>query len=288
MNTSTDSKHFFSKDYYILGVGIISFLIAGSIHSHYKRPITTLSKQDTALNINKHLLVFLSAGNKRLFTDLLWVQTLIESDLEHYKKKDLNSWLYLRFDTIAQLDNRFYENYIYGGQFLAIVKDDLEGANDIYRRGVLAYPEDYKLNYNAGFLNYFEIGNSKEGLKYLSKIEDHPSAPVFFKSIVSKLKVETGMDLKEIFQLVLHNYENTPDETLKKRLLADLYSIKAEIDLKCLNNSGQNCELKDLDGMPYLKVRDSYKSAKTFLPYKIKRRNSKLESHATKQIDTIK
>ncbi len=266
-------KHFLSKDLPLLLVGVSLFLMAGVIHQRTKKPLIQISKQDTALNVNKNLLVFISAGNKRLFSDLIWIQTLIESDLEQYSGKDLNNWLFLRFMTIQALDPDFYENYVYGGQFLAIVKDDLEGANVLYSKGILKFPEDYKLNFQAGFMNFYERGDFKTALKYLSKIENHPNSPTFLKSIINKLKYGISNDLEATFQLVHLNYESTKDAHLKERLWKDLYAIRAEIDLNCLNHGQINCHYKDFNGNPYIKKTDGYHSAQLILKYGIKIRN---------------
>lgn len=268
------SKYFFSPDSALIISGAVLFVFACLINQKNEKPELQLSKQDTALNINNNLLTYMSAGNKRLLTDLLWVQTLIESDIEHYKKRDLNSWLFIRFNSIATLDPLFYENYFYGGQFLAIVKDDLEGANLIYRKGLKYYPDDYKLNYNVGFLNYYEMGNFKDGLPFLEKIVSYPEAPVFIRSIINKLKVASGAGLEEVFKLVYHNYTSTKDEGLKRRLAGDLYAIKAEIDLKCLNNKGADCSYKDIDGNDYINRDGLYYSPKVFLRYQINKRGA--------------
>jgi hypothetical protein len=273
MNLIKLRKHNFNLLQAASFFGLFFILIAGVLNFKLQKPILTLSKQDTALNFDNNLLVFFSAGNKRLITDLIWVQTLIESDNEHYKSRDLNNWLYLRFNTISHLDPRFYENYLYGGQFLAIIKDDLEGANLIYEKGLKYYPNDYLLNYHAGFLNYFEKGDFKQGLKYLEKIGDHPKAPIYIKSIINKIKASLGTDLKEVFQLVLYNYQTTKDTTLKKRLHSDLYALKAEIDLFCLNNNSKNCSKLDFNNVPYQFSEGAYKSFYRFEPYRIKKRN---------------
>ena len=212
----------------------------------------------------------------------------MESDTEHYQKRDLNSWLFLRFNTISVLDPNFYQNYAYGGQFLSIVKDDLEGATVIYEKGLKLFPEDYDLNFHAGFMNYYEIGDYQKGYQYLSKIVDRPRAPSFLHSIVNKLKFEATGDLSSTYELVKYNYETTKDEHLKKRLLLDLYAIKAEKDLICLNNSGAECEMKDLNDEPYQKRGDNYYSARRFKKYRIKKRGENNVSPQELLIDTIK
>lgn len=270
MSYSNVRKYLFSSSNLLLVFGLLFILVGGYINIKTEKPILELSKQETALNINNDILVFMSAGNKRLLTDLLWVQTLLESDTEHYKQRDLNNWLFLRFNSIALLDPKFYENYLFGGRYLAIIKDDLEGADIIYDKGLLYYPDDFSLNYNAGFLNYFEIGNFEKGLRYLTKVENHPRSPIFIKSIINKLKLETGVPLEKIFQLVLFDYETTTDETLKNKLRNDLYRIKAEIDLECLNAKRTGCERIDFFGDEYIFKAGRYKSKVDLKPYRLK------------------
>jgi hypothetical protein len=276
MRINDVSKYIFSREPLPLVIGSIFFLCACLLNSKNEKPLLILNKQDSAININKDLLVFTSFGNKRILTDLIWVQTLLESDMEHYRKKDLNNWLFLRFNTVSVLDPYFYENYFYGGQFLGIVKDDLYGASKIYDKGLEVYPDDYKLNYNAGFLNYYELDNYEKGLKYLLKIKNNPKAPVFIQSIINKLNVSTGINLEEVFKFVLHQYENTKDEYLLRKLKNDLYAIKAQIDLKCLNNNQTNCETKDLEGNSYILRADGYHTLKKFRPYRISSRKGKI------------
>lgn len=274
MSLSNVRKYLFSSSSLLAIFGIILILIAGAINVSTEKPILELSKQETALNINNDVLIFMSAGNKRLLTDLLWVQTLLESDTDHYQNRDLNSWMFLRFNSISILDPMFYENYLYGGQFLAIVKDDLEGASIIYDKGLIYYPDDFSLNYNAGFLYYFEMGKFSEGLKYLLKIQDHGRAPIFLKSIINKLKLELGANLEEVFELVKINFLNAKDETLKKKLHGDLFRIRTELDLKCLNENGKNCQKKDLFGNDYIYLNGKFSSGIQFTPYKIKSRGN--------------
>ena len=87
-------KHISNKDLGLLALGLFCFLVAGIIHHNVKKPLITLNKQDTAINVNKDILIFMSAGNKRLLADALWIQTLLESDIDHYSKSDMKNWIW--------------------------------------------------------------------------------------------------------------------------------------------------------------------------------------------------
>jgi hypothetical protein len=271
MNSIVRSKHFF-QNYSTLSVALFFFLVAGILNQKTPRPDPVLSKQDTAINLNKNFLVFLSAGNKRLLTDLLWVQTLLESDIEHYSGKDLNSWMYIRFNTISELDPLFYQNYLWGGQYLSIVKDDLLGATALMEKGVKHYPDSYRLNFNLGFAYYFEMNDYEKGLIYLDKIKNHPKAPAFIPSLVVKLKVETGFDYDSALALIFEFMTNSKDEALVRKLSKDFHSLKAQRDLICLNHGKTNCETKDAYGMAYVRIGGKYHSQTPFMPYKLKKK----------------
>jgi hypothetical protein len=283
MDSSVRSKHFFQHSL-LVGFAIISFLIAGIINQRTPKPELNLDKQETALNINKDLLIFLSAGNKRLITDLLWVQTLIESDLEHYAARDLKSWMFLRFFTISTLDPYFYENYVWGGQFLSIVKDDLLGAVKLMERGIQFYPDDYRLNYNLGFTYYFELGDYKKGVVFLEKVKNHPKAPHFIHSLIMKMKIETGFDYNIVLSLIYDLMMGTPDEALKTKLSADFHSLKAERDLICLNSGKTDCETLDAYGVPYVKIFGKFHSQTPFIPYRLKKKG---DHKKTQPVTTI-
>lgn len=287
MLTSEPSKYFFSRETWIATSGILVYFLASFINLKNPKPIIKTTKQDSAINIDRNLMVYLSAGHKRLLTDLLWVQTLIESDIEHYSKKDLNNWLFLRFLTMATLDPLFYQNYLFGGQYLAIVKDDLEGASIIYDRGLERFPEDYKLIYNAGYLNYYEIGNFQKGKELLEKIVDHPKSPEYLRSIINKISASSGQNLEEVFELVRINFDESAPGPLREKLSSDLYAIRAEIDLRCLAESRSGCRRTDLNGNPYVFRDGKYRSPEKFQRYRINRSGVSSKSVKLPLIDAI-
>jgi hypothetical protein len=70
-------------------------------------------------------------------------------------------------------------------------------------------------------------------------------------------------------------YNNSPPETpIRKKYRTILYSLKAEIDLTCLNKSkskSNNCQRTDLDGAAYeLQTNGKWKASKKWRPYKVK------------------
>lgn len=234
-----------------------------SLNTQTKKPKITISKQEEALNFNENFLHLLSFGQERLLSSLFWVHTLLESDIKHYKKKDLNSWMYLRFKTISVLDPYFYENYHFGGKYLSIVKDDLLGARDIYERGLEFYPNDFWLRFNNGFNYYFEMEEKEPGVRNFSVIEKHPKVAQFapyLPTMLARMRAERG-EKKLAYDMLLEVYQNTDQESIfKERQKRRLYDLKAAIDLSCLNRGEENCDKRDFKGRPYILKDGEYRA----------------------------
>ncbi len=251
---------------------IVLFSIAAIINSHNPKPTIELSKQETVINFNSKILTLFNVGQQRLIVSILWIKTLIESDEEQFKKSETQnaSWMYLRFDTITTLDPKFLQAYQYGGQYLSIIKDDDDGALNIFLKGIDHYPLDYFLNYNLAYHYYFELNQVDNALIYFEKIKNYPEAPTFISSLVARLKAEKG-DIQTALQLILENYNKTPKGSeLSKHLEASLYSINTEVDLNCLNNQKVNCKTRDLYGELYLKSKKGdYVAPREYKPFRI-------------------
>lgn len=258
------------SDFFLITIFIFLLIAAGMLNRSFDRPNITINKQESAVNFNNYFLLFFAAGNKRLLADLFWISSLLESDLEHYKKKDLNSWLYLRFKTITTLDPKYLRAYQFGGQYLGIVKDDLNGAKEIFDLGLKHYPFDYKLLFNNAFLHTFEIGDFQSGLKLYKKLLDTGKAPQFVKSLVPKLQYKLSGELDLAYQTLKEMLKDTiPNTYLHKKIKQDIYSIKAQIDLKCLNSTSINCEKFDYDGNEYIYEDGKFRAIKKFKYYKL-------------------
>lgn len=257
-------KHFIAP-----ALAFIFYGIALLVNTDLVKPKIEVTKQDSAINFNTTFLKLFSIGNKRFISDLIWVQTLLESDESHYKNKDLNSWMYIRFNNIAELDPNFYQNYLWGGIYLSIIKDDRLGAAEIFEKGLRIFPDDYDLNYNAGFNYYAQLDNYNRAYELFTKIQNYPQAPIFLKTLTAKIKFQNGMDFESTINILINIYNNSKDDFLKKKIFENIYSLSAERDLICLNENRKGCNLKDIEGNPYIYRDGVYTSTKKFIPYRL-------------------
>jgi tetratricopeptide (TPR) repeat protein len=236
--------------------------------------------QESAFNIDQRIVTISSFGQKRALADIIWVKTLVESDLEHFRGDDYRSWMFLRFWTISFLDPFFFENYVFGGQYLSVVKDDVLGAERLFLRGLEFYPDNFWLNYYAASNRYFELGDIEGSIELFQKILNSEQVTQgrfsFLQSLVARLQTSMG-DLSAAYDILSIAYKNEPEGSLKQRYWDDLYSLKAEMDLNCLNSdSNENCSKNDLEGVPYTKnLKGEFRSAREWSPFRIKKRRGK-------------
>ena len=259
-----------SSSLFILFFSIIFLGLAWKLKLISPKPTISVSKQQSALNFNSDLINIFSLGQRRLISDVFWITTLLESDLSHYKNKDLNSWMFLRFKTISELDPFFLKNYEFGGQYLSIIKDDLKGAEHIFDKALSIYPDNQVLLISAAFLQAFELNQYEKAISLYQKLIDIKKAPPFVYSLIHKLKNKEGRNLEETFLALRETKKHLPKNSkmLIDKIDKDLYAIRAEIDLECLNQLRDGCNLNDLDGRAYIKKGDKYVAQKTFLKYR--------------------
>lgn len=248
-----------TKIFFEVSIIIICFIFIYFRKQQLTYPRINISKQDSATNINQTFINLFNAGEKQLLSSLLWVQTILDSDLEHYKKNDSNNWMFLRFNTIISLDPRFYEAYLYGGQYLSVIKDDNLGARIIYEKGIEKFPYDYHINYNAAFHYYFELNNLPLAVERYTVLEKKHNlikrAPRLI-SLINKLRTKNKESIEDSIYLVKTSYESAPKNSyLKKYYYKKLHSLYVKRDLMCLNSSKDpsRCNVKGPHGEEYIK-----------------------------------
>lgn len=247
------------KDFICIIIVLLLFVAQIFLNQRIQKPVLTVSKQEAVLNLNENVFRFFSLGQQRLISSLIWVHTLIESDIEHYKNDDLNSWMYLRFNSITLLDPYFYDAYFVGGKYLSVVKDDVLGAMEIFEKGLITFPTDYWLRFYNGFNYFFELDDRTNAILNYEIAAQSPLArqhSPYLPSLLAKLKASAESP-EEAFLLLLRLYELEPEEShVRPHQEKTLYALRAEIDLGCLNNAQNSinpCRKIDFRGNPYLK-----------------------------------
>ncbi|MFZ8933986.1 MAG: hypothetical protein ACO20H_00550 [Bacteriovoracaceae bacterium] len=251
---------------------ILSFTLFNYLNESIEKPEIQITKQESAFLLKQDTYLDIIPFPKRLLSAIIWISTLLESDMQRHYTQDENSWLYYRFMTITRLDPFFYRNYSIGGKYLSIIKDDTFGAENIYSKGLKIYKHDFWLLINSAFNHYFELGNIEKAINLYDQASRYPEAQKYFPilpSLLGKLKREHGLNLEEVYLLIYQAWQKEEIPELKIRYQESLYSLRAEIDLNCLNQRKLKCKLYDHFGRPYINEGGVFKAEKDWKKFEL-------------------
>ena len=257
--------------FYLIVVGLLVW--ASSINQQIQKNAIVVSKQNDAWNLNNQLILSYNLGYKRLISSIIWINTILDSDLEHYKNHDYNSWMFIRFNTISDLEPKFYENYSFGGVYLSVIKDDLEGATTIFNKGLRIYPRDYNLLKDANYHFVFEVKNYSRAYEITQTLKKYYPQKLAITSLVSRLEAENNK-LDNALETLNGLQKLYPvGNFIGDRLFNNRYSLKAEIDLGCLNSQKNHlCSQYDLKNQPYLKTKNCYMAQSKWKPFRAQKK----------------
>tara|TARA_Y100001954_G_scaffold195145_1_gene210945 strand:+ start:14008 stop:14682 length:675 start_codon:yes stop_codon:yes gene_type:complete len=210
---------------------IALFLVHGTLNRRIQLKPINYNFQKYSINFKSEYTKFLNVGLNSFFSKFLWISTVLKLDTAHYKKKDLNSWLFLKLSTITDLDPYFYDAFLYGGQYLSIIKDDPFGAESIYKKGLKNFKDDFWLNLNTGYNAFFELNKKKEGIHYYTEalknsdsIKYNSHLPFFLTAYFTSKN-----DNKAAIKILELSLKNTKDPKLKKALIKKINALRIKI-----------------------------------------------------------
>lgn len=159
-------------------------------------------------------------GFSEVLSDSLWLTYIQHVWNCQHKKLCYENWGYRVLDGITLLSPEFKSPYIHGATMLSVLLDDDFGAKEIFDRGLIQYPEDWLLNYRAGYHYLVELNNDTRAADLLSKASEN-GAPYWTKSLAARLYERSGnLEISEALILSLLATNTSPEwqQSLKERL----------------------------------------------------------------------
>lgn len=174
------------------------------------------------------ILKYLSAGLKVQLADTFWLRAVQDFDFCEQKINATEcigqSWLYQVIDLSVELDSQFRDAFFYGGLALTVLISDYKGASNIFDKGVAINPDDWELNYAAGYHAMVEEKNYEKAARRYLAAANH-GAPNWVRVLAGRMAVEGGN--KEFAEKVLQQMiDLSEDEKLVNRLKSKLADLK--------------------------------------------------------------
>lgn len=183
---------------------IVAIYISGhSIHN-----ATLLSGSREPLIYPPSFIRHTSFGYDGALADSLWLRTiqdfdfcgqereqkeggLVSEEEEKRSHRCQRGWSYYMLDAISELDPRFKIVYTNGATYLSIIVDDIQGATDIYEKGLKVYPEDWILLYRAAYHKLYEEQDVEKAAELFHRAGLH-GAPDWVHLLSARLYSEIG------------------------------------------------------------------------------------------------
>lgn len=169
-----------------------------------------------------------SFGYQEVIGDLLWIRAVQDFDYcDRSVAKNVcqnNSWLFKMLDTVTNLSPHFRIPYAAGGLALTVLVTDIDGATEIFDKGVKTFPNDWPIHYRAAYHYMYEVKDNKRAAELLIQAGKNGAPPWVF-TLAGRLYSDSGN--LELAEAVLKEMIDTKqDPALIKRLQDKIQSIK--------------------------------------------------------------
>lgn len=189
-----------------------------------------ISKQDEKVLPPPEGMAYAHFGFNEVMADLLWLRYIQDSWNCYSKKLCYKDWGYKMLDQSSQLAPKFKSLYIWGATSLSILLDDDYGAKEIFDRGLENYPNDWLLNYRAGYHYLIELNDNENAARLLTTSSEH-GAPFWTKSLAARLYERSGkLEVSE--KLIESMIFTTSSEEWKSSLKLRLAEIQKKKKLQ--------------------------------------------------------
>lgn len=181
---------------------------------HHKRE-SLFKPERTKIPLSPSVLKLMALNNDLALADLLYIRTLQHAG--NYLNIEQTHWLWSYFDTITDLDPAFEYAYIMGGITLSVYCYNGELSNRLLLKGIQIQQNDWRIPFLIGYNYYYELGNFKEGARYLDLASRLPGAPFWLSFLAAKLYSEAG-DIDSAIEFLKGMLSITTNKKIKEGL----------------------------------------------------------------------
>lgn len=158
--------------------------------------------------VNPNLYKVFSGGHLPLIVDALLLRFLVEDPSTLHVNKGAHPPGYYDLMSATDLDPAFFDLYNVGANYLAIVRNDGEGARALLLKGdkfrkeeLPAYPKEFREKYwrqewlipmLLAYVYLFELNNMAEAAGYFIEASTVAGSPPYLKRLASRLVQEGG------------------------------------------------------------------------------------------------
>ncbi|MBD3180061.1 MAG: hypothetical protein GF417_10965 [Candidatus Latescibacteria bacterium] len=184
---------------------------------------------------NTQSLKLMSLGYRNLVSDILWFKTTQYYGGYRMGRNSLRLFKHL-INVITDLDPQFTFAYQLGAVIMAEDMGDFEEGRRLLRKGIENNPENWRLNFELGFLYYITGRDYKMAQQYFTMASRMPGANERALRFAASAAAR-GDDLSLSIKMWKHLADNTEEEFMKE--LAAGYIRKLEKKMEERREEGE-------------------------------------------------
>jgi pentatricopeptide repeat protein len=165
---------------------------------------------------------YFTFGYKEPFADSLWIRAIQDFDYcdEQIKTNFCrnNSWLSQMLDLVTTLSPHFRMPYATGPVALSVLISDIDGATQLFEKGIRQFPNDWPILYRAAYHYIYEVGNKGRAAELMERAAKNGGEPWMY-SLASRLYGESGQ-----LELGIRLYEEMKHSNIHPNILARMRS----------------------------------------------------------------
>lgn len=174
-------------------------------------------------------------GFDSIASDALWIRFIQRMPMRP-AGAELGASLAADLRGVVALDPQFRSAYMHGSVLLSVLGDEPCAALEIASEGGRAFPDDWRLPFQAGYTCFVDLSDDACGARHMERAATLPGAPRWLPGLVARLMAGSGNSEAAITYLK-HQVSTTRDPVLKARFEDRLRDAILTRDFELLENA---------------------------------------------------
>lgn len=213
---------------------LLSMTGAGMLSQRLAVLRATANVDDVSMVPPARLVKAMSLGYSGLAADIYWTRAVQYFGSKHREHANRFPMLAPLLDLTTTLDPHLTIAYEFGSFFLAQKPPDGAGDADaavkLVEKGIRQNPEQWRLYYHLGFIQYMERGDARAAAGAFEEGAKIPGAYAWMKVMAAQMRQGAG-DRKTAMFLWTDIYRTTEEQHIKENALLHMVALRVDEDI---------------------------------------------------------
>jgi tetratricopeptide (TPR) repeat protein len=225
----------------VAGACVVVSLAASALLLHRIDQLRPQATIEDVLYLNSpKVLKRASLGYDGLLADIYWTRAVQYFGGRHHDQEQSYNLLYPLLEITTHLDPQLTVAYQFGASFLAPPPPDGAGqperAIQLMEYGIQNNPNDWKLYYDLGFVNYMNLKDYPKAADAFERGSKVPNAHPFMRLLAAQMAQHAG-EFDTARMLWSATYQNSQDKQIRANAIEHLRALRVDEDITHLQEA---------------------------------------------------